>query len=262
VGLPDVVVPLAVSGDVIGEIACGPRHGGWGETDIDLVRTLARHAALALNSAALAATLAEQVRQLESSRARLVVAEEEGRRRVERDLHDGVQQQLIVLLARLELLRTQVPVGSAAAELVGQTQDVARETLVDLRTLVDGIHPPVLTDRGLVAAVEARAALLPIRVGVDVSPPLEGARFTAEVEGAAYYVICESLTNVMKHSGSEQARVSIEGQPGVELRVAGSGLSGLRDRVEALGGSLEVRSSIDTGTTIVALLPCRETVDA
>jgi signal transduction histidine kinase len=203
------------------------------------------------------------------------MAEEEGRRKVERDLHDGVQQQLIVLLARSELLRAQLPPGSAAAELATQTRDLARSTLVDLRSLVDGIHPPVLTDRGLIAAVEARVGQLPIDVALDVHAGLHGARFPAEVEGAAYFVACESLTNVMKHSGSRQARVTISGEPGGQLRVTvsdggcgdarlgiGTGLAGLRDRVEALGGVLDVRSEVGAGTTVSACLPCAVTANA
>jgi signal transduction histidine kinase len=267
---PELVVPLLAGSEEIGSIECGPRHGGWSEPDIELVRLLARHAALAVRGADLSAALAARVEELMESRARLVRTEEEVRRRLERDLHDGVQQQLVALLARLEMLRSLLEPQSQTGEIAAVAHQQAAASLVELRELVRGIHPPLLGDRGLIAAVEARVSLLTIPVSVDVDPRLDDRRFAAEIVGAAYYVISEALTNVVKHSGADRARILIapldgngllaavsdEGR-GFSATGAGTGLQGLRDRVEALGGRLEVTSTVGVGSTVVAHLPQR-----
>lgn len=264
---PQLVVAMVAGDEQVGTIECGPRHGGWAESDQRLVEVLGRHAGLALHGAHLAAALAVQVAEVTASRNRLVRAEEEARRRVERDLHDGVQQHLVVLLARLELLRAQLPPGSAAADAARAAQEQARDSLTEVRELVRGIHPPLLGDHGLAAAVRARADRLPIDVTLEVGPALEQARLDPAVEGGAYYVISEALTNVLKHAGTTSVTVRIAADgPGVQISVAdrgrgfatpttGSGLAGLRDRVEALGGDFEVCSQPGAGTTVTARLP-------
>jgi signal transduction histidine kinase len=267
-GKPHVAVPLIAAGEEIGVLECGPRHGGWTDDDIELVRLLARHAALAIQSADLAAQLAMRVDEVTASRGRLVRAEEEVRRQLERDLHDGVQQQVVALLARLEMLRSLLDPGSTEGVIAAAAHQQASTSLVEFRELVRGIHPPLLSDRGLVAAVEARGNLLPIPVAMDVDPRLDDRRFAPEVEGAAYYVISEALTNVIKHSGADRVRIVIatdeehgllvavsdEGR-GFQVNGTGSGLRGLRDRVEALDGKLEVESTVGVGSTISARLP-------
>jgi signal transduction histidine kinase len=216
------------------------------------------------------------VAELTASRERLVHAEDEARRRLERDLHDGIQQQVVVLLGRLGVLGSQLDAPAEQA-LLAQSQELARHILEELRDLGRGIHPPMLTDRGLVAALEAQADLLSIPVVVDVDPRLEGHRFPDAIEAAAYYVVTEAVTNVIKHSGAAHARVVLSVVGGDALQVAvvddgtgiaperrgdGSGLRGLRDRAEAVGGSLEVQTADSVGTTVVARFPLRVQADA
>jgi signal transduction histidine kinase len=270
-----VTVPLVAAETEVGAIACGPRRGGWSEDDVALLRLLARHAALALHGGVLTVALARKVEELTASRERLVRAEDEARRGIERDLHDGIQQHLVVLLGRLGMLRTALDEESVEGTLATQSYEQAQRSLNDLRALVRGIHPPLLTDRGLVAAVEAQADLLSLPVTVDVDPRLEGVRFAPEVEAAAYYVVCEATTNVIKHSGAARARVVLTPLEPGGLQVAivdegagftepgaGSGLRGLRDRVDATGGSITVTSTEGVGTTVVARFPERTLTDA
>lgn len=263
-----VAVPLVAAEEPVGVIECGPRRGGWPEEDLAMLRVLARHAALALRGAGLATDLSRRVDELTASRARLVRAEDDVRRRIERDLHDGVQQQIVGLLGQLGMMRSLLDPGTPAAVLAARTHEQAQRSLDDLRSLVRGIHPALLTDRGLVAAVEAQVDLLPLPVTIDIDPRLEGARFPAGVETAAYYVICEATTNVVKHTPGARTRIVLTpwSHGGLQVAVAddgagftqplgGSGLPGLHDRVEAVGGHLEVTSTPGVGTTVVARFP-------
>lgn len=269
---PACVVPLTGAGASIGTLECGPRHGGWSETELAQVRLLARHAALAIHGGELARELEAQVEALRASRRRLVHAEQSVRRQLERDLHDGVQQQLVALLSRLGALEVLVDPASPAAEFTALARAQAEASLTELRELIRGIHPPVLADRGLVPAVRARAGLLPLPVTVSADD--EHARYAAEVEAAAYYVVSEALTNVLKHAAASSATVGVartgEGllitvaDDGVGLGLGigsgdGSGLAGLRDRVEALGGRFAVgpgdAAGSGEGTTLRVLLP-------
>lgn len=267
---PAVTVPL-VSGSVgIGEIACGPREiGRYGDRDRALLESLARQAALTAANAALSADLAAKVDDLAASRVRILRAEESGRRRLERDLHDGVQQDLVVLLTRLGLAANQLRRDPVLARTtLDEARTDARGALEDLQELVRGIHPTLLTDRGLVAAVEERATRVPIPVRVVGDDGARGGRAPAEVEGAAYFAISECLTNAVKHAHARSATVHIA-QDMHELRIEvaddgdgfdpavaesrGTGLAGLRDRVETLGGTVEV-SGLD-GARIRMSLP-------
>lgn len=259
-------VPLTGAGETIGDLECGPRHGGWSEPEVAQVRLLARHSALAVHGDALTRELATQVEALRSSRRRLVHAEQSVRRRLERDLHDGVQQQLVALLSRLGALELLVDPATPAADVTRLARAQAEASLTELRELIRGIHPPVLADRGLVAAVRARADLLPIPVSVTAQRPQQ--RYAPELEAAAYYVVSEALTNVLKHSGADRAVVEVGEAPGglvvtvsddgrglADDADGGSGLAGLRDRVEALGGSVGVGPGTSGGTTVRAVLP-------
>lgn len=259
-------VPLTGAGETIGALECGPRHGGWSEPEVAQVRLLARHSALAVHGDALTRELATQVEALRSSRRRLVHAEQSVRRRLERDLHDGVQQQLVALLSRLGALELLVDPAAPAADVTRLARAQAEASLTELRELIRGIHPPVLADRGLVAAVRARADLLPIPVTVTAQRPQQ--RYAPELEAAAYYVVSEALTNVLKHSGADRAVVEVgEAGGGLVVTVSddgrgladgvdgGTGLAGLRDRVEALGGSVGVGPGTGGGTAVRAVLP-------
>jgi signal transduction histidine kinase len=256
-------------GEVVGEIEAD------GSSDQGLTEALTAHAGLALRTLRLSAELDARLAQLEAqaeeltaSRTRLVQAEEAERRRLERDLHDGIQQDLVVLIAKARLARNQVARDPAmAAETLAELQGSAQHALQDLRALARGIHPAVLSSRGLVEAVAAMAARMPIGVRVDADPSVIEARYAPEVEGAAYFVVAEGLANVLKHSGANEATVAIRAVDSrLELTIADdgrgftpdaardSGLRGLRDRVEALGGYVAIDSQ-GSGTRLKASLP-------
>lgn len=279
-GQAHLTVPLVHAGERVGVVECGPkREGDYTEIDRNLLATLARQATLAIRNARLATSLADRVadldaqaRELAASRTRIVQAAEAERRRIERDIHDGVQQQIVALMAALALARTQLGIDPAQADAtLSSLEDLVRQTHVDVRELARGIHPAVLSDRGLEEAVEARLARLPIGVTIESDPSIRDVCLAQEVEGAAYFFISEGLTNVMKHATTDEATVRLhtsEGQLHVEVADEGrgyepgaaapSGLSGLKDRLEALGGSLEVVTRPGEGTRLIGHLPVRE----
>lgn len=254
----------------LGSISCGPsRLGGRPWSRIQL-QTLAHQVAMALTNVRLADELNEQLAEVDASRQRLVTAEDSARRRLERDLHDGAQQDLAALLARLALARQQLgrsDVTSLDATLVTLQSD-AVQTLQNLRELVSGIHETTLADQGLVAAVESRVAKLPIPITVTCGPGVRDGRLAAAVESTAYFTVCEALANTLKHAGARQGAISMaldDGRLRIELTDDGSGfdpahvngstgLTGLRDRIAAVGGTLDVRSS-PGGTILTAELP-------
>jgi signal transduction histidine kinase len=211
------------------------------------------------------AELQARLVELRESRARIVEAGYAERRRVERDLHDGAQQRLVALALDLRMARGKLDEDPAtAAELLEDaTLELAAAT-EELRELARGLHPPVLTDRGLVAALEALAGRSPIPVSVEA----DGAeRAPPSAAAAAYFVASEALTNVVRHAQAQQAMVRVgraDGRLCVEIRddgrggadpTGGSGLRGLSDRVAALDGSLEVESPPGRGTVVRAVIP-------
>jgi signal transduction histidine kinase len=220
--------------------------------------------ALALERERLAAQLRAHVLELQASRARIVAAGDDARRRIERDLHDGAQQRLVSLLLSLQLERRALGSG-AAAPLLDQTERELAVALGELRALAAGILPPALTDHGLDAAVHELASRCPLAVTVC---PMPAARLPQHVEIAAYFVIAEALTNVAKHSQASHAVISavtVDDRVRVEVTDdgiggaranGGSGLRGLADRIEALDGRLTVISAAGAGTTVRAELPC------
>ena len=267
---PVIQVPLVHVSEVVGIIECGPKiDGRYTAADEQLLETFGRQAALAISNSQLSAELSERLNELAASRVRLVHAEETGRRRLERDIHDGVQQELVAVLARLGLARNQLRRDADLAQAtLDQVQSDARRALETLQELVRGIHPPVLTDRGLLEAVQERATRLPIRTDISSDGLARGARFPPEVEGAAYFFVSEALTNVLKHAEAHRAWICFSAETGgrllVEVRDDGrgfradataiSGLRGLQDRIEALGGTIEVASAPGCGTTVRAAL--------
>jgi len=211
------------------------------------------------------ADLTARIGELERSRARVVDAAQAERLRIERDLHDGAQQRLVSLAMNLGRAKARFADDPEAAKaIVDQAHAEAKEALIELRNLVRGVHPPVLTDRGLDAAISGLAALSP--VPVTVSADLD-ARPTASIEAIAYFVVAEALTNVAKHARATRADVSIvrhgdvlrvvvsdDGAGGADPR--GQGLSGLADRVAGVDGTLSVHSPAGGPTVIEVELPC------
>lgn len=267
---PALTVPLLHGDDVVGALLCGPkRDGQYRPADETLLRTLGRQAALALRSAQLSAELSERLVELAASRSRLVEAEESSRRRLERDLHDGVQQELVALLARLSMARNQLRRDATLAETtLAQVQADARRALESLQELVRGIHPAVLTDRGLLEAVEELVTRVPLPARVEDTGLATGLRMEPGVEGAAYFIVAEALSNALKHARASQILIRLGVDGGnltVEVRDDGCGfyadarhwrgLRGLADRAEALGGTLSVASTPGQGTSIHASLP-------
>ena len=210
--------------------------------------------------------LEAKVAELRASRTRIVEAGYAERRRVERDLHDGAQQRLVALTMSLRLVRGKIETEpDAAAELLDEAMEELGEATRELRELARGIHPAVLSDRGLEAAVNGLADRSPVPVEILETP---SQRLPAPVESATYFVIAEALTNVARYADAEAATVRVSRDNGaieVEVRddgvggadpANGTGLRGLEDRVSALEGRLLVTSPDGVGTTVVARIPC------
>jgi signal transduction histidine kinase len=208
----------------------------------------------------------ERITQLERSRAQVVDAAEAERRRIERDLHDGAQQRLVSLAMNLGRAKARFADDpEAARDIIDQAHTEAKEALAELRNLVRGVHPPVLADRGLDAAISGLAAICPVPVTVRAGT---GPRPPVSAEAIAYFVVAEALTNVAKHAHASRAEVSVT-RHGDVLRVVirddgvggadpqGEGLAGLADRLAGVDGRLSVRSPAGGPTVIEAELPCR-----
>jgi len=197
--------------------------------------------------------------------ARCARAADAERRRLERDLHDGAQQRLVALAIQLQLIGMQLESDSAAGRLLADAQSQLRASLAELRELAHGLHPSVLASHGLSAALKSLAGRAPVPVQIAVD---DEDRLPEPVELAAYFLVAESLTNVAKYASASSARVRVsrgrrrllvevadDGVGGADP-AAGSGLQGLRARVAALGGELEVLSPLGAGTVVRASIPC------
>jgi PAS domain S-box-containing protein len=253
----EVGAPVVVDGQVWGALIAGtdePQPLAIGTED-----RLARFAELI----ATAVSNATARTQLLASRTRLVEATDEQRRRVVRDLHDGAQQRLIHAVMTLQLAHARDDAPPALDRLVGEALDDTRAAIEELRELARGLHPAILTHRGLAAAVDALADRAPVRVHVDIPEQ----RYPPSVESAAYFIAAEALTNVAKYANATTARITAtRSADSLQLTVAddgaggatpspGSGLSGLQDRVAALAGKLIIDSPPGAGTRIHAELP-------
>ena len=233
----------------------------------ELVNAAAAAAALALDNERLKAELRARVEDLRISRARIVEAADTARRRLERDLHDGAQQQLVSLALDLRLLRARLQ-GSDVAPMVDEISEKLNVALAELRELARGIHPAILSDRGLGPAVQGLADRVPLPVEVDVDL---AERPAPQIEAAAYFVVAEALTNVARYAKAGEARVEVvrEGDAvvvlvsddgvGGALVEAGTGLRGLQDRLAALDGRLEIDSPPGGGTRLRAVMPAPAT---
>ena len=235
--------------------------------DPALLDAVSSAAGLALENERLLVELRAQLDEVRDSRARIVEAGVTERRRLERNLHDGAQQRLVTLSLHLRMAQETLHDDPAAAEaMLEGVGDDLKQALEELRELARGLHPAVLTDRGLAPALQSLAKRSPFPVEIAGVPAL---RLPEAVEAALYYVVAESLTNAAKHAGATEGRVELSTTPEmvvVEIRdngsgganlTGGTGLRGLVDRVEALGGELRVQSSPRRGTVIRAELPLR-----
>lgn len=234
--------------------------------DPELLRAAGAAAALALDNERLQAELRARFDELKASRVRIVEAADEERKRIERNLHDGTQQRLTSVALALGLAESKLASDpEAAGASVRRAQQTLETALAELRDLSHGIHPSVLTTRGLGPALEdlAYAAPLPVTVVAELN-----GRLPERVEAGAYYAIAEGLTNIAKHASASMATVVLTREPGwLRLQVSddgvggadparGSGLRGLADRVQSLGGTLEVDSPPGRGTQLRVVIPC------
>jgi signal transduction histidine kinase len=231
----------------------------------ELLAAVTAAAGIALETARLNVELQARVEELRGSRTRIVEAGHRERQRLERDLHDGAQHRLVALSLQLSLLEEQLAGDSSATAQLGRARSEIDTSLEELREIAQGIHPAVVSGHGLSVALEQLAARARVRVRLKVE--IEG-RLPEAVEVAAYYLISEALVNVSKHAGASLATVDVmhsdrhirievvdDGMGGADTE-GGSGLRGLADRVEALGGELRVWSPLGGGTRVRAEIPC------
>ena len=239
-------------------------HDSSLDEEPELVEAVSAAAGIALENAQLQAELRARLEQLEESRGRVIDAGRQERKRMERDLHDGAQQRLVSLAIEMNLLQANLD-GPGAAESLERMRTEVDASLEELRELARGLHPAVLTSRGLPAALKSLAgrATVPVDLQVDLTD-----RLSEPVEVAAYYIVSESLTNVDKHARASLATVEVtrvNGRLAVDVMddgvggasaSTGSGLSGLRDRVDSLGGTLVISGVDAGGTRVHAEVPC------
>jgi signal transduction histidine kinase len=264
----DRVYPVEQAGDLLGALAVRkPSSDPISPADEKLIADLASQAGLVLRNVRLSEALKARLEDLKAAQKRLVSSQDEERRRLERNIHDGAQQQLVALAVKARLARQLTDRDPAkAASMLEQIEAETQTALEDLRDLARGIYPPLLADKGLASALEAQARKsgLPVTVdagGVD--------RFPQEVEAAVYFACLEALQNVAKYAGAQHVSVTLRPEAGaVEFAVTddgsgfdpattsyGSGLRGMADRLGALEGALEVRSTPGRGTTVRGRVP-------
>lgn len=263
----DTVVPVSHAGELLGALAVNKKRGETMNTvEQKLVTDLAGQAGLVLKNVGLNQELLARLDDLRASRQRLVTAQDEERRRLERDLHDGAQQHLVALKIKLGLAEAAAQPETRVRALITQLKQDADAALDTMRDLARGIYPPLLASDGLEAALrgQIRRSTVPVDLGVDDVP-----RQPREAEAAVYFCCLEALQNVAKYAQAERVslrlwrekanlvfRVQDDGKGFDPVAVPqGSGIQNMRDRVEALGGSLGVRSVLGQGTTIEGRIP-------
>jgi signal transduction histidine kinase len=265
----DLATAVRHRGELLGAVSITKRSGEpLTYTESKLVTDLASQAGLVLRNAQLTRELLARLEELRASRQRIVTAQDQARRRLERNIHDGAQQQLVALAVKANLARTLARKDAEAADaMLGQLQADAQNALEDLRDLARGIYPPLLADSGLSAAIEAQAkkSAVPVLVEADGI-----GRYPQEAEAAVYFCCLEALQNIAKYAGAHSARVrlSVADDHQLSFEVTddgkgfdpgimsyGTGLQGMADRLAALDGTLEVRSKPGAGTTIAGSVP-------
>jgi signal transduction histidine kinase len=257
----DRAIPVVHQGELLGAVAMSMSRGeAFTPTNEKLVRDAASQAGLVLRNVRL-------IEELRASRQRLVAAQDAERRRLERNIHDGAQQQLVALAVKLRLVEAMAAKDpEKATAMASEAKGEAQDALDNLRDLARGIYPPLLADQGLAVALEAQARKAPVTV--EVRPNGLG-RYPQEVEATAYFCVLEALQNVAKYAKASRAVVLLDQRNGdlvfsvaddgsgfdVGTTARGAGLQNMADRVEAAGGSLEVRSTPGRGTTVTGRIP-------
>jgi signal transduction histidine kinase len=256
----DMSIPVMHGSDLLGAISIRmPKDEPLRPAGQQLVTDMASQAGLVLSNVGL-------VEDVRASRQRLVAAQDEERRRLERNIHDGAQQDLVAIAIKLRLAATTAEDLAQAREIFGEVQADAAGALANLRDLARGIYPPLLADLGLAAALSAQAGKSPLPVAVEADGI---GRFSQDTEAAVYFCCLEALQNTAKYAHASQARIAVQSQDGALCFTVsddgagydtshtsmGSGQRNMADRIAALGGRLEVRSAPNCGTTITGRLP-------
>jgi signal transduction histidine kinase len=268
----DRAVPVRHQGELLGALAVTmPPSEPLGPTQQKLVQDLAAQAGLVLRNVRLTEELKAKLEELQASRVRLVAATDEARRRLERNIHDGAQQQLVAMAVKLRLAEALVGRDpEKERQLIGQLQTETTDALETLRELARGIYPPLLADRGLAEALAAQARKAPMPVEIDAR---NIGRYSQNAEAAVYFCCLEALQNVAKYAEASRVVVSLAPSDGFltfavkddgvgfdpESKGMGSGLQNMADRLAALGGELEIRSRPGEGTTVGGRIPARPT---
>jgi signal transduction histidine kinase len=267
VDAPGRMVPVQHGGELLGAISLHkPRQEELSSAEDSLLRHLASQAGLVMRNAQLTAELRATIDELRASRRRLVEAQDAERRKIERNLHDGAQQQLIALAIQLSLLAESAGDPDMVRKAIPDLKAQLGTALDDLRALARGIYPPLLAEQGLVMALRAQAARSPVPVQVEAD---HVGRYPQDAESTVYFCMLEAMQNVAKHARASRATVRLSGSgqgltfsisddgagfPATVMR-PGSGLQGMSDRLAAHGGTLDVRSQPGRGTTISGWLP-------
>jgi signal transduction histidine kinase len=260
--------PVRHQGELLGALSIKKKPGeSITVTEEKLVRDLAAQAGLVMRNARL-------IEELRASRQRLVAAQDEERRRLERNIHDGAQQQLVALTVKARLAQTLTERDpDRAHEIMAELQTDANDALENLRDLARGVYPPLLADKGLVAALEAQARKATVPTTVEANGV---GRFTQDVEATVYFCTLEALQNVAKYAEATRATVRLlNGAAGLSFQVMddgigfdtssasyGTGLQGIADRLAALGGVLEISSRLGEGTTLLGSVPANGSLQA
>ena len=266
----DRILPVRYQGEVLGALSVSKRPGeSLTPTEDRLLADLAGQVGLVLKNAGLRELLLARLEEIRASRLRLVAAQDAERRRIERNIHDGAQQQLVALAIKLSITESMIGTDvDGEREMLAELRQDAAGAVEDLRDLARGIYPPLLATMGLTAALEAQARKAPMPTLVTADGV---GRYPQDVEAAVYFCVLEALQNVAKYAGATRAEVKLAGS-GHDLRFEvtddgagfdpqsrgyGTGLQGMADRLHAYGGSLDVRSAPGAGTTIAGRFPCR-----
>ena len=266
--LPEGTISVRHQGELLGALSVAKKPGESLSAQEDkLITDLASQAGLVLRNAGLTQELLARLEELQASRLRLVSAQDEERRKIERNLHDGAQQQLVALAVKLRLAEQMADRDLAKTkEILAQLRSDTGEALETLRDLARGIYPPLLADKGLAAALESQARKSPVPVTIEADGT---GRYPQDAEAAVYFCCLEALQNVAKYANASRATVRLldgDGSLRFEVRDDGSGfdpavtaygtgLQGMADRLAALGGRIEVTSAPGAGTSVLGTVP-------